>query len=72
MIIIEVTQVILVQYNVTANTICLTDDDLTLGQRRRRWPNINPSLVRPPVFSGSHDCICMNICYQFFCILALI
>ena len=36
-----------------ANTRRLANADLMLGQRRRRWPNIKPALVKRFVFAGS-------------------
>ena len=38
--------------NYTANTVHSTNVGLMLGQRRRRWPNINPTLVECTVFAG--------------------
>ena len=34
------------------NTRCLRNAGLMLGQRRRRWPDINPALGQRPVFAG--------------------
>ena len=38
--------------HITAIVGCRTIVGLMLGQRRRRWPNIRPTLVQHPVFAG--------------------
>ena len=40
---------------IPANTGRPPDVGLLLGQRRRRWPNIIPTLGMSPVFSGMHS-----------------
>ena len=41
------------RFHTPANTTLLTNAGLMLGQRRRRWANINPALVQRLVFTGT-------------------
>ena len=64
--------------SIAENTGRSPDVRLVLGQRRRRWPNINPALFQPLVFSGSlamsggaQMCQVLDVQLQFiFCLLS--
>ena len=42
-------------YSHPESTTRLTNDGLMLGQRRRRWPNIKPALVKRVVIAGQYN-----------------
>ena len=46
--------------NITVNRRYGSDAGLMLGQRRRRWPNIKPTLAQPLAFADSDIGLCLT------------
>ena len=45
----------------SVNTVCWTNVGSMLGQRRRRWPNIDPTLVQHLMFTGTSVIVAWEI-----------